>query len=164
MFWYNDCMKKYLKNLLAIIGVIFVLGFLFSIIFKPFVIAGNSMFPTVSNGDYVITNRFTNNYERGDIVIFRNPTSKNIEISRIIALPGEEISIERNGVYVDNVLLREPYVSSENIPMGLTNITLPAKNYFVMGDNRMKSSDSRSWGPLNQDYIISKFIRVLLHS
>lgn len=128
---------------------------------SPFIVVGASMYPTFANSDYLIVDKLIYNIDRpkrGDVVVFRPPTSeKTYFIKRIIGLPGETVRVRDNVVTIINeahpegVVLSEPYVSSER--EGATDITLSDSEYFVMGDNRAVSSDSRVWGPLSVDRI-----------
>lgn len=125
-----------------------------------FVVDGSSMEPNFHTGQLLIVNRLAYRFgtlERGDVIVFRFPgNTADDYIKRIIGLPGERITIKDGNVYVNDVLLEEPYLDPNTIfPYG-GEWVVPADNYFVLGDNRAHSSDSRSWGPLGKDYIIGK--------
>jgi len=146
----------------------------------PYVVSGDSMLPTFENWDYLITDRASYGFsapERGDVVVFCLPNTGECSffkrvlrqewggprtlIKRIIGLPGETISVNGaevrivNAANPDGFVLDEPYLASENLggPTG-TEITLSDSEYFVLGDNRRVSSDSRVWGALPQENII----------
>lgn len=146
----------------------------------PYVVSGASMEPTFDNWDYLITDRLSYRLEapqRGDVVVFCLPgtgecsfferllnrefTAPRTLIKRVIGLPGETVSVENNTVRIvnaehpDGFILDEPYLSEANMggPTG-THITLQDGEYFVMGDNRRVSSDSRVWGTLPQEDIV----------
>lgn len=129
---------------------------------QPFVVEGLSMFPTFENGDYLIIDEISYRFHeplRGDVVVFRHSEGV-FYIKRVIGLPGETVSINRGQVIVTKtdgtkLTLDESYVVNEDATYTL-NATLGAEQYFVMGDNRPKSSDSRSWGALSEDDIIGK--------
>lgn len=137
---------------------------------QPFVVDGLSMHPTFEHGDYLIIDEFTYHFEspeRGDVVVFRYPGDPSVfYIKRIIGLPGETVSIKRGEVSVTTedgavVTLPEPYVVAEDVTYTLET-TLGPEQYFVMGDNRPKSSDSRMWGPLPRENITGRaFVRLL---
>lgn len=137
---------------------------------QPFVVEGASMHPTFESGDYLIVDQLTYRFEdpkRGDVIVFRYPNKPSIfYIKRIIGLPGETVTIERGNATITRVdgttlVLPEPYVVQEDATYDLTT-TLGPDQYFVMGDNRPKSSDSRIWGPLPKNDIMGRaFFRLL---
>jgi signal peptidase I len=147
----------------AVIAVGIVL-FIRMFIFQPFMVSGESMYPTFSNADYLIVDEVTyrtRDPKRGDVIVFRYPENpKRFFIKRIIGLPGETIIFENNAVYIqfsdttDRVKLFEPYIDQITIPGTSRQVTVSADNYFVMGDNRGFSSDSRAWGELPEENII----------
>lgn len=137
---------------------------------QPFIVSGDSMYPTFKTGQYLIVDQISykfNKPERGDIVIFRFPenTSK-FFIKRVIALPGDAITIEGTDVYLlkngeeERELLDEPYVDLNR--ESYVTIKLSDTEYFVMGDNRLASLDSRSWGPLDEEFLIGRALFRLL--
>lgn len=137
---------------------------------QPFVVSGESMFPTFHDGEYLIVDEFsyiTGEPKRGDVIVFRYPgDTKRFFIKRIIGMPNEEIIINDSKIVIFNkenkegLTLDEPYVK-EDFNTSATFKTKD-KEYFVMGDNRNKSSDSRVWGVLPDKLIIGRaFIRLL---
>ncbi len=134
-------------------------------IFKPFYVEGQSMEPTFDEREYLIIDEITYRFEdpkRGDVIVLRAPTvEKDFYLKRIIGLPGERIKVEDNKVIVYNndnsqgVLLEEIYLDDKTTP-GQTTITLGPDEYFVMGDNRRASYDSRRFGPIKRSDIIGK--------
>ncbi len=136
---------------------------------QPFVVEGLSMFPTFGDHDYLIVDEISYRIGdplRGDVIIFRYPGNPSIfYIKRVIGLPGETVRIERGAVAITKtdgttLTLDEPYVVAEDATYTMTS-TLGPDQYFVMGDNRPKSSDSRVWGPLPKDDIIGRaYLRV----
>lgn len=123
---------------------------------QPFVVSGNSMYPTFHNGEYLIVNelaKYQGVYNRGDVVILRYPNDPSkYFIKRVIGLPGETVTILNGAVSITSstrttpLILNEPYVKNPKIDS--SSRTLDNEEYFVMGDNRAQSSDSRVWGPV----------------
>lgn len=137
---------------------------------QPFIVSGESMDPTFKNGQYLIVDELSYRFSapaRGDVIIFRYPRNpKEYFIKRIIGLPGDTVHIANNTVSVTaqdgtSQTLTESYVV--NLGDGPeSTYTVPADHYFVMGDNRPESSDSRMWGMLPRDNIIGRaFVRLL---
>ncbi|MDB5189422.1 MAG: signal peptidase signal peptidase [Parcubacteria group bacterium] len=137
---------------------------------QPFVVEGESMHPTFESGDYLIVDELSYHLsapQRGDVIIFRYPGDPNIfYIKRIIGLPGETVHIDHGVTTVTKtdgttVTLNESYVVAEDATY-TQDSTLGADQFFVMGDNRPRSSDSRIWGPLPKKNIMGRaFVRML---
>jgi signal peptidase I len=137
---------------------------------QPFVVNGASMDSTFSDGEYLIIDEISyrfNEPERGEVIVFKYPlNTKKYFIKRIIGLPGEKIVINGNSVKVINtenptgIKLTETYIHTSGY--GSFEKTLGADEYFVMGDNRLVSSDSRYWGALDRKLIVGKPIVRLL--
>ncbi len=153
------------------IAVIIVVPFRLFIA-QPFVVSGASMDPTFETGEYLIVDQLSykfENPERESVVIFKYPkdTTKYF-IKRIIGLPGETVEIRGTKVKIKNaenpegVVLNEPYVAINHEKQDDLTVTLKDNEYFVMGDNRSGSSDSRVWGPVNEKLITGRpFVRLL---
>jgi signal peptidase I len=136
-----------------------------SFVIMPFYVKGSAMEPTYKDGDYLLINKLSKKYQRGDIVIFRYPQNpKEFFIKRIIALPGEKIQLKNGLVYLYNqqnpagYQLNEPYLQSNTKTFGLDEkvIELGDNEYYMLGDNRSASKDSRSFGPVKESYFIGK--------
>ena len=161
----SDTWKGLLKDLftLAFLIVVVVIPIRLFIV-SPFVVDGESMHPTFENLNYLIVDELVYDFHapaRGDVIVFRYPGDPSIfYIKRIIGLPGETVSITNGIVTITTVdgqslTLTEPYVVNEDVTY-TKNVTLNAGEYFVMGDNRPNSSDSRVWGPLPAKDIIGR--------
>jgi signal peptidase I len=139
-------------------------------------VIGSSMYPTVTDNDYLIATKIDYRLHapsRGDIVIMRDPYNSTRDfIKRVVGVPGDHILIRQGQVFINGHLLRETYINSEvwtenaDWPLGQTSdpqgVLLKSDEFFVMGDNRNHSSDSRVFGPVRRDQIEARaWIRVL---
>ncbi|HYF29245.1 MAG TPA: signal peptidase I [Candidatus Paceibacterota bacterium] len=137
---------------------------------QPFVVEGESMHPTFESGDYLIVDQLSYRFgspKRGDPVVFRYPNDPSVfYIKRVIGLPGETVHIDKGKTSITKpdgtkLALNESYVVAEDATYTLDS-TLGEDEYFVMGDNRPRSSDSRVWGPLPREDLMGRaFIRLL---
>ncbi|HYC34143.1 MAG TPA: signal peptidase I [Candidatus Paceibacterota bacterium] len=135
---------------------------------RTFIVVGSSMYPTFENKDYLIVDKLTyhfNDPKRGDVIIFHPPIDeKTYYIKRIIGLPNETVTVDGNKVIVktetgEEIVLDEPYRSSDGT--SVKTVELSDDEYFVMGDNRAVSSDSRVWGALPESNISGRaFLRL----
>ena len=126
---------------------------------QPFYVEGASMEPNFYQNEYLIIDEISyrfNEKQRGEVIIFKNPqNTKAYFIKRVIGLPGETVSVENGKVFINGEELAEPYIShfsSDNHEP----VVLADEEYFVMGDNRTNSLDSRQLGPINKSYIIGR--------
>lgn len=126
---------------------------------KPIKIEGQAMMPTLRDGQRVIANKMVDEIKRGDIVVFWFPDDPSKSyIKRVVGLPGEEVNIEDGKLFIDRQKVEEPYLNPEY----LSHDSLPTPtlvkdhHYFVLGDNRRNSSDSRYWGLVPEKYIYAK--------
>jgi len=143
---------------------VFVVIYLF--LFQPHQVRGNSMYPNFHDGEYILTDKITYRLrepKEGDVIIFRAPKNEEYDyIKRIIATPGQCIRITNGKIYIDEKFLNESYLPSNYTTSAgsfLRNnqtICVPEKKYFVLGDNRSHSSDSREWGFVPQQNIIGR--------
>lgn len=148
----------------AIIALIIVVP-IRMFIAQPFIVSGASMNNTFEDGQYLIVDQLTYHLEspqRGDVAIFKYPNDPSkYFIKRIVGVPGDTVTVEGNTVTIQNEtypeghVLHEPYVRIMEEPNSVTEI-LSDKEYFVMGDNRDYSSDSRMWGILHEDKIVGR--------
>ncbi len=145
--------------LIAVILIVFI--------YQPVKVEGTSMMPTLSNEERIFINKFNYHFgigsiQRGDMVVFwyPNDTTKSY-IKRVIALPGDTVEIEQGQVIVNGKPLEEEYVPPEyrdhtSYPLR----TVPADDYFVLGDHRSSSNDSRNWGYVDRKFIYGKAVFV----
>jgi signal peptidase I len=139
-------------------------------IVKPFYVKGASMYPTFENHDYLLIDEFSyrfNEPQRGDVIVFKYPRDpKEYYIKRIIGLPGDDVFIENGKVRVEKngetVLETEDYLPKEFATGGSYEEKVPEKSYFVLGDNRSASRDSRVFGTVDEKLVTGRvWIRVL---
>lgn len=161
--------KRFLVNsweVVEIIVIAFVTVFLVrTFIAQPFLVNGASMEPNYSDGNYLLVDELSYYFEaphRGDVIVLRYPgNDKTFFIKRVVGLPGELITITNGLVAVsasstpnEATVIKESYLPTGTVTTGDQEILLGDEEYFVMGDNRTNSFDSRNWGPLPKDHII----------
>src|SRR5579863_936509 len=154
--WFRDL---FLSVLIAIVVILFL--------YQPVKVEGTSMQPSLDNNERIFINKFVYRFGisdigRGDTVVFLYPgdTSKSY-IKRVIGIPGDTIEIDNGRVIVNKKPIAEPYVAEDNrdqITMALK--TVPTDQYFVLGDHRSSSNDSRSWGWVPRQNIYGKAVFV----
>jgi signal peptidase I len=143
-------MKKKIELGVAITLILCV--FILPQIFQIGVVKSGSMEKTIAKGTLTFINKRNYNYERGDIIAFK--AEGKILCKRLIAKGGDAVSIQEGNVYVNGLLLSEPYTQESKDSM--KEMTVPMGMYFVMGDNRLYSIDSRDYGPIQRDTLIGK--------
>jgi signal peptidase I len=150
-----------LRELVEVVVLAVILYFGISFAVQAVHVEGLSMFATLDDNDYLIANKIDYRLhapQRGDIIILRPPTDNSKDfIKRIIALPGERLLISDGHVYINGHLLDEPYLpeawTTLNNWGGSDGEVVPPNDYFVMGDNRNRSQDSRIFGFIGRDRI-----------
>lgn len=149
---------------IAIIALLIVIP-IRTFVFQPFFVRGASMEPNFYNYDYLIVDQISYRFsepKRGDIVIFKNPNNASERfIKRVIGLPGESLIIKESKVFIKSeeqsfYLDESAYLPAEIITPGIIEITLESDEYFVLGDNRPYSYDSRTFGKITKEHIIGK--------
>lgn len=120
---------------------------------------GQSMYPTLHDGEYLIVNKMSymlDEPQRGDVIVLHFPNDRRKEyIKRVVGIPGDHIELSEAGVTLNGVPLEEPYING-TASYRSQSWTVPEGHYFVMGDNRNNSSDSRDWSYLPRDDIVGK--------
>ena len=183
----KESTKNSLVELVTIVAIALGLALLIqAFLVKPFRIPSQSMEPTLEVGQRVLVDRVRFHFrdpQRGDIVVFKPPRGADVNqcgrppqpnqacavatrgrsdtnfIKRIVAVPGDRVSIRRGRVYI-NGRLNDPWEIQRDAGCGICNLpeslTVPPGSYYMMGDNRGESADSREWGPVKRDWIIGK--------
>ncbi len=155
---------SWLRDLaLSIVFAVILIVFLY----QPVKVEGTSMMPTLADQERIFINKFTyrlgpNRIDRGDMVVFLFPwdTSKSY-IKRIIGVPGDRVEIDEGKVYVNRQPISEPYVPDEyRDHLSMQPEVVPVGHYFVLGDHRTSSNDSRAWGFVDRKLIYGKAVFV----
>jgi signal peptidase I len=154
---------------LLVVGALVIALLIKTFLFQAFYIPSASMDPTLKVHDRVLVNKLSYHLHpvhRGDIVVFKAPAQERTEqikdlVKRVVGLPGDIISARNGHVYVNDRLLKEPYLPRGTRTDDLSPTVIPPDSYFMMGDNRGASSDSRVFGPIRRSTIIGRaFIKM----
>ena len=148
-----------------ILGAIAASVLMVLFLYQPVKVEGTSMLPRLEDRDRLFINKFVYHFEdihRGDVVVFHYPRDpEKSYIKRVIAVPGDRLRIDRGEVYLNGKHLPEPYLPDEFRDMkSMTEMVIPEDEYFMMGDHRCISSDSREFGPVDRDLIYGKAVLV----
>lgn len=153
---------------LVVAASIFVIVYLF--LLQPHQVSGNSMLPNFHDKEYILTDKISYRFrqpERGEIIVFQSPEDKEKHlIKRIIALPGERVEISEGKVHINGDILSEPYLDPDlqtfpgNALPENKVIVVTENSFLVFGDNRLNSSDSRSFGPIQSSEILGRALLV----
>jgi signal peptidase I len=150
-----------LRELVETLMLILAIYALVNLTTVRYIVDGPSMQPNFFTGQFIMVSRL--NYlfgtpERGDIIVFHRPDMQQDDlIKRVIGLPGEHVEIRDGDVYVNGVMLDEPYINEQTFNCTTyCDIQLGPDQYFVMGDNRNRSTDSRAFGPVNRHFIVGE--------
>ena len=153
-------LSVWLRDLLISLAIS---AFIIIFLYQPVKVEGTSMMPSLDDQERIFVNKYVYRLEpiqRGDIVVFRYPrdTSKSF-IKRVIGLAGDRIRIEAGEVFVNGEALEEDYVPAAYADQrSYPETVVPANSYFVLGDHRTMSNDSRDFGPVNNGYIYGKAV------
>jgi signal peptidase I len=157
--------------LAAALGTLFLVGVRF--VLRSYRVPQGAMEPTIHAGEHVLTRR-TTAVQRRDVITFRYPLEPNVMfVKRVVAMPGEIVEIRDKQLYINGAKIEEPYVQHDDVQTFSRNPTLPEPyrsrdqfgpyvvppgSYFVMGDNRDRSFDSRYWGPVPAQNVWGKVV------
>jgi len=152
--WIRDL---FFSVLIAVILIVFI--------YQPVKVEGTSMMPSLTDQERIFINKFTYRFgtiERGDMVVFWFPLDKTKSyIKRIIGLPGDKVLVENGAVIVNGKPLDETYVPDEyRDHNSYPEVEVEPGHYYVLGDHRSSSNDSRSWGTVDRDFIYGKAVFV----
>ena len=148
-------MKEQIKELIPYVAIIVIVILIKSFIVTPIRVIGDSMDPTLKNHNMLILNKLDKSYERFDIVIIKFQKEKIVK--RVIGLPGDRIKYVNNELYVNDKLVKEEFNHSETYDFTLDEVAnvdvIPKGYYLVLGDNRVRSYDSRAFGLIKKEDI-----------
>src|SRR5947209_10926010 len=152
--------RVWTRDLLIAIGLALVI---IVFLYQPVKVEGTSMAPLLSDQERIFINKFVYRFEpieRGDVVVFWYTLDRSKSfIKRVVGLPGETVEIRQGAVYVDGKLIPEPYVPAQYDDLSdFASVRVPVDHYFVMGDHRISSNDSRVFGPVESRYIYGRAV------
>ncbi|HTI12965.1 MAG TPA: signal peptidase I [Dictyobacter sp.] len=159
--------RSYLaREIVEILALTILIFIAVRFVIQSYHVDGQSMEPGLITNDYVMVNKLaylSHGPERGDVIVFHYPLdTKQDYIKRVIGLPGDKIQVNNTQVIVNGHVLNEPYITTP-YNQEANAWTVPPNEYFVLGDNRPVSLDSRSWGFVPRSYIIGKAVVVFWH-
>ena len=156
LFWFRDLL---LSVVIAVVVILFI--------YQPVKVEGTSMMPALVDQERIFINKFLYRFgigdiQRGDMVVFWYPGDQTKSyIKRVIAVPGDAVEIDSGTVFVNGQQLDEPYVPEEyRDHMSMSPVHVPPDQFFVLGDHRSSSNDSRSWGTVHRRFIYGKAVFV----
>jgi signal peptidase I len=161
--------RQTVEWVVLVIGALLIALLIKTFLFQAFYIPSASMDPTLKVHDRVLVNKLSyhlHSVHRGDVVVFKAPPVERTAqikdlVKRVIGLPGDTIEARDGHIYINDHLLNEPYLPKGTISDNLPKQVIPANSYFMMGDNRTESSDSRVFGPIKRSTIIGRaFVRM----
>lgn len=157
-FWFD--VQVWVRDIIISIAVaVVVIVFLY----QPVKVEGTSMMPWLHDQERIFVNKFVYRFEeirQGDIVVFRFPLDPNKSyIKRVVGLPGHEVELIRGELFINGRRMDEPYIREEfQDALTYSATTVPAGHYYVLGDHRNTSNDSRTWGTVPREYIVGKAV------
>ncbi|MGX9707810.1 signal peptidase I [Laceyella tengchongensis] len=127
-------------------------------VFEPFNVVGPSMKTTLETGNLILVNKLVYRFEepeRGEVIVFHAPQRKEY-VKRVIALPGETVEAKNNKILINGKIMEEPYLATDMRTRDFDLVRVPAGKVFVLGDNRLDSTDSRVIGPIGMSEIVGR--------
>jgi len=157
---FNRELRVWARDLVVALGLAMIIIVFF---YQPVKVEGTSMAPLLSDQERIFINKFVYHFEpigRGDVVVFWYPLDRTKSfIKRVVGLPGDEVEIRKGRVFINGKSLEEPYVPSQYIDTAAYGpVQIPREEYFVMGDHRISSNDSRIFGPVPAAFIYGKAV------
>ncbi|PJE63928.1 signal peptidase I [Candidatus Roizmanbacteria bacterium CG10_big_fil_rev_8_21_14_0_10_45_7] len=166
MFFLRSLWLLFLDFLETIVVSLAIFAVVYIFLFQPHQVDGQSMEPNFHHREYILTDKISyriHNPSRGDVIVFHSPQDERVDfIKRIIGIPGDLINISGGHVYLNGTQLLEQYINNPGhvLPGKFLHegaeIEVPTSQYFVMGDNRNHSSDSREWGLITAGEIVGR--------
>lgn len=161
---FGSVLLSFFDFLKTVIIIVVLAALIRQFVIQPFIVDGQSMEPNFQNNDYLITDKVSyrlHTPSRGEVVIFHPPDNPSVNyLKRVIGLPGDTIKISGGDVYVNGKKIKESYINNNEKTLspnsGDVELTLKDKEYFVLGDNRNHSRDSREIGPVPIENIVSR--------
>lgn len=142
---------KFIKELIPYVVITMIVILIRMFIISPVRVDGTSMYPTLSNNEFLLLSKYDQSYDRFDIVVLKY--NKERLVKRIIGLPGETVEYKNNKLYINGKEIEEPFIAIETDDFNLKQLgydKIPENYYFVVGDNRGASLDSRMIGLINK--------------
>lgn len=141
---------KFIKEMVPYVIIVLIVVLIRTFIITPVRVVGSSMYPTLEDSNIILLKKYDKNYERFDVVVFYRNNERLIK--RIIGLPGETIEYKDNNLYINDLLVEDIKLNIKTT--SFNKVTIPNDSYFVLGDNRIDSLDSRIIGVISKKDII----------
>ena len=152
-------MMAHVREIVITLVIVLVVFFAFHTALQSFRVDGSSMETSFHHGQYLLVNKLVYRFgspDRGDVIIFKRPGGGSTPyVKRVVGLPGERVEVKDGGVFINGCLLEEPDYIPPTV-QGSGTVVLQEDEYYVLGDNRAHSSDSRFWGAVPEENIIGK--------